>query len=530
MNPRVPEHKWNLLDLAVKLLDQSENMVTGCGGLEQESKEDLAKINRASKEIMDLIKSLSALQAGAGFDVATARHDLRNPLNNILGYTEMLLEDHEENPEVPDFTGQLQEFYVLSRLVLQEVNKLQQLPLTGYRQGVTPGKPAAAPTPKTPPGRTEAKALQAIDDRGEKPLILVVDDITANREVLSRRLRRLGYLVMEAENGRQALAMLETGAFDLVLLDILMPELDGYEVLRRIKANELIRHVPVLMISAVGDINSVVRCLEAGADDYLAKPFNSVLLRARVNASLVKKRLYDQELHYKQEIEQHNQLLEQRVRQQVQEISRAQLAAIFSLSKLAESRDPETGEHLERFREYSRVLARHLQTMPRFCKLIDESFIDNLYAACPLHDIGKVGIPDAILLKPGRLTAEEFAIMQEHATIGAETLLAVDRQYPGSDLIRFGIEIAEGHHERWDGSGYPRGLAGEEIPLVARIVSLADVYDALRSRRVYKEGMDHATARKIIVESAGSHFDPVIVEAFLACEDDFQKIWRRIGE
>ncbi len=529
MSRGVAKGERGIFALATRLREQAQSLPHfAAAPLEGELCRDLEKIAEAAVQILEQIGALAAPDAAQRFEVATARHDLRNPLNNIIGYSEMLLEDLEEGEDEGErgkLSGALQELYVLARLFLQEINKISELPL-GSGAGDKGEDPAPNPSPA--PRIRGSGAETAIE--GGKPLVLVVDDLEMNREVLCRRLRRLGYLVMEAESGRRALAMLETEAFDLVLLDILMPELDGYEVLRRIKDNEHLRHLPVLMISAVGDIASVVRCLEAGADDYLTKPFNTALLQARIGSSLVKKRFYDQEFHYKQQIERHNALLEERVHNQVLEISRAQLAAIFSLSKLAESRDPETGDHLERIREYCRLLARYLQKLPPYRVLIDEPFIDNLYAASPLHDIGKVGIPDAVLLKPGRLTPEEFTVMQSHATIGAETLLAVDRQYPGIDLIRFGIEIAEGHHERWDGGGYPRGLAGEEIPLVARIVALADVYDALRSRRVYKEGMGHAEARKIIVEGKGLHFDPQMVEAFLSSEDQFQKIREQLGE
>lgn len=465
---------------------------------------DLNKIAEASDQMCALVADLVAPDAAVRFEVSVARHNLRNPLNNIIGYTEMILEDLDGEAEGRDtaFAGSMQELYVLSRRLLQEVNAIDSLPLGATTMAAKERDACLLFERKQQP---PAPDLRAVFPDG-KPLIMVVDDQEMNREVLCRRLSKLGYLVLDAESGERALAILETEGFDLVLLDIMMPGMDGYEVLRKIKQNERLRHLPVLMITAVGDIDSVVNCLEAGADDYLTKPFNSALLQARISSSLVKKRFYDQE------------------------ISRAQLAAIFSLSKLAESRDPETGEHLERIREYCRLLAEELRKLSKYRVLIDEPFIENLFAASPLHDIGKVGIPDAVLLKPGRLTPEEFVIMRTHTTIGAETLLAVDRQYPGSDMIRFGIEISEGHHERWDGSGYPHGLAGEEIPLVARIVGLADVYDALRSRRVYKDEMGHSEARKIIVEGRGNHFDPQIVDAFLASEDEFQRIRQRLGE
>lgn len=356
------------------------------------------------------------------------------------------------------------------------------------------------------------------------PIVLVVDDNEMNRDMLTRRLERQGYQARVADNGRRALDMLALDRYDLVLLDIMMPEMNGYQVLEAMKASAALRHIPVIMITALEEMESVVRCIEMGAEDYVLKPFNPVLLKARVNASLEKKRLHDQEESYRQRIEQHNELLENRVREQVQKISDAQLGAIFAMSKLAESRDPETGEHLERMREYCRLLSRHLMTLPRYLGVINDAFVENIYAASPLHDIGKVGIPDAVLLKPGKLTDTEWVIMRTHTFVGAQTLMQVNRQYPGNELIRTGMAIAGGHHEKWDGSGYPYNLKGDEIPLVARILALGDVYDALTSKRCYKDAFTHEASREIILSQKGMHFDPVMVEAFVATEDDFKKV------
>lgn len=361
----------------------------------------------------------------------------------------------------------------------------------------------------------------------QPPLVLVVDDNEMNRDMLTRRLDRHGYQTRVAENGRHAMEMLEIvdgEKYDLVLLDIMMPEVNGYQVLERMKASPRLRHIPVIMITALEEMESVVRCIEMGAEDYVLKPFNPVLLKARVSASLEKKRLHDQEENYRLKIEQHNEQLENRVREQVQKISDAQLGAIFAMSKLAESRDPETGEHLERMREYCRILSTSLMTLPRYMGVINDAFVENIYAASPLHDIGKVGIPDAVLLKPGKLTDMEWVIMRTHTFVGAQTLMQVNRQYPGNDLIRTGMAIAGGHHEKWDGSGYPYNLQGEEIPLVARILALGDVYDALTSKRCYKDAFTHDASRDIILAQKGLHFDPVVVEAFVATENEFKKV------
>lgn len=354
--------------------------------------------------------------------------------------------------------------------------------------------------------------------------ILVVDDNEMNRDMLSRRLVKQGYAVQTANDGAQALERLRTENTDLVLLDIQMPIMDGHQVLAHMKKDEALRDVPVIVISAQNELDSVVQCIELGAEDYLSKPFNPVILKARITASLEKKRLTDEAKRQRSIIERHNRELEQRVLEQVMAITSAQRGAIFAMSKLAESKDPETGTHLERMREYCRLLSIQLRAHSAFSNVIDDSFVDNIYAASPLHDIGKVGVPDGILLKPGKLTDEEWVEMKSHTTIGAETLRAVDRKHPGNGFLLMGIEIAEGHHEKWDGSGYPRRLKAEAIPLCARILALGDVYDALTSKRCYKEAFTHQKSRDIILEGSGSHFDPRVIEAFLAVEDEFVRV------
>ena len=368
--------------------------------------------------------------------------------------------------------------------------------------------------------------MKASSERAIASAVLVVDDHELNLDLLTRRLEREGHRVVQARDGREALACLRSQPIDLVLLDIMMPVLDGYQTLAEIKSDSALRDIPVIMITAVNEVESAATCIEHGAEDYICKPFNPVLLRARVAACLERKRLRDAERLRQQQVERQNLLLGGRVDQQLRELSSAQLAAIFAMSKLAESRDPETGEHLDRMREYCVILARQLSALPRYREIIDQTFQDNLYAASPLHDIGKVGIPDEILRKPGRLTPEEWAIMRTHSSIGGDTLREVDRQYPGNAFIRTGIEIAESHHERWDGSGYPHGLRGERIPLVARILALADVYDALTSRRCYKEAFPHEQSREIILAESGRHFDPDVVQAFLAREQEFTQVRR----
>jgi putative two-component system response regulator len=348
--------------------------------------------------------------------------------------------------------------------------------------------------------------------RERKGTLLVVDDTPANVRLLAEMLRDRGYRVRVAPDGELALRAVRASPPDLILLDVNMPGLDGYEVCRRLKADERWRSIPVLFISAMDETGAKVRSFEAGGVDYITKPFQFAEVEARVETHL-KLRRYQQEL-------------EEMVREQVREIADSQMATIFALARLAESRDDETGRHLERVREVCRLLALRLREHSPYASQIDEVYIRNLHQSSVLHDIGKVGISDVVLLKPGRLTAEEYEIVKAHPLIGARTLEAVHLQYPRNAFLEMGIAIARSHHEKWDGTGYPEGLEGERIPLCARIMGLADVYDAMRSKRVYKEAASHEETRETILRDGGTHFDPVIVEAFLAVEAELRAYYQ----
>lgn len=347
--------------------------------------------------------------------------------------------------------------------------------------------------------------------------VLVVDDLLENTEVLRAFLQPLGLSVRSTLRGKEALAMVAESPPDAILLDLMMPEMDGVEVCRRLKADPATRHIPVIIITGNSDRDSNVRALEAGADDFVSKPFDRTLLEARLNSSLRTKRLQDALLKHKQE-------LEAEVEARTMEVRRTQQITVFSLAKLAESRDNETGDHLERMRAYAQLLAGELSTWARYQDAIDAEFLEVLYQSTPLHDIGKVGIPDEILLKPGKLTPEEFEIMKAHAVVGGDTLKAADEEAGQDSFLAMGRDIAYFHHEKWDGSGYPYGLSKESIPLPARIAALADVYDALSSKRPYKEPFSHEKSRAIILEGAGTHFDPDVIEAFLRKEAAFVEI------
>ena len=359
---------------------------------------------------------------------------------------------------------------------------------------------------------------------------MVVDDLVENTRVLERFLTPRGYDVICLADGEAALEAVAAQPPDVILLDLMMPGMDGFEVCRQLKESQDTRHIPVIIITGMRDKEANVKALEAGADDFLVKPFDAILLGARIRSSLRSKMMQDQIINYQQQLEEANQNLERRVCDRTAQVIHTQHVALFSLARLAESRDTETGAHLERIRLYVRELARQLLETGRFDDEIDDDFVDKLYLSSPLHDIGKVGIPDRILLKPGRLTHDEFEIMKTHAVIGGDTLRAADLEAGQDSFLAMSRDIAYSHHERWDGAGYPSGLGKTDIPLSARLTAVADVYDALTSRRPYKEPMSHAKSKSLIVEGCGTQFDPDIVDAFLAREEAIVAIGRHLVE
>jgi putative two-component system response regulator len=346
---------------------------------------------------------------------------------------------------------------------------------------------------------------------------MIVDDVAVNLELLAALLKKRGYEPRPVPSGKLALLAARADPPDLLLLDMNMPEMNGDEVCKRFKADAALKDIPVLFISAMTEVADKVKAFSVGAVDYVTKPFQFDEVFARVETHLRLRRL-------QLEVEQYNLRLEDLVKEKVAEISRSQLATIVALAKLSESRDDITGSHIERTQVFCKVLAEKLRETSDYAGSIDDTFIENIYQAAALHDIGKVGIPDHILLKPARLLPEEFAIMKTHTLIGANSLRNAFEQYPQNELLKMGIAIARSHHERWDGSGYPDGLAGEQIPLAARIMAIADVYDALRSERPYKLAFTHEASLKNILEGSGWHFDPAMMAAFMAVEAKFAEI------
>ena len=354
----------------------------------------------------------------------------------------------------------------------------------------------------------------------ETATILVVDDTPANLSLMTGLLRD-DYKVKAAIDGDKALRIAQSDPSpDLILLDIMMPGMDGYEVCRQLKANPHTRDIPIIFLTAKTGVDDEKHGLDLGAVDYITKPISPPIVMARVRNHLTLKASADF-LRSKADY------LEKEVARRTSEVIAIQDVTIMAMASLAETRDSDTGNHIRRTQNYVRALAMRLRTHPKFCTLLDERYITMLFKSAPLHDIGKVGIPDRILLKPGKLTPEEFELMKTHTTLGRDAIQSAERQLGMKvEFLTVAKEIAYSHQEKWDGSGYPEGLKGEQIPLSARLMALADVYDALISSRIYKQGMPHERALEIITEGRGKHFDPDVVEAFLAIQDEFQAIAR----
>jgi putative two-component system response regulator len=352
----------------------------------------------------------------------------------------------------------------------------------------------------------------------DRATILVVDDTPDNLSLMAALLKH-SYQVKVANHGEQALRIAASATPpDLILLDVMMPGIDGYEVCRRLKADPLTRDIPVIFLTARTEVEDEQKGLSLGAVDYITKPISPPILMARVATQLTLKASADF-------LRNQNEFLEAEVARRLSEIEAVQEVTILAMASLAETRDSETGKHLLRTQRYIRALAERLRYHPRFAGFLTEQNIKVLFKSAPLHDIGKVGIPDRILLKPGRFEPHELEIMKSHTLLGRDAIqLAEDWLGRPVEFLTIAKEIALCHQERWDGSGYPEALSGERIPASARLMAVADVYDALISRRVYKDRMSHEQAMQIIIDGRGSHFDPDVVDAFVDIEEDMQAI------
>ena len=352
----------------------------------------------------------------------------------------------------------------------------------------------------------------------DKATILVVDDTPDNLALMSALLKNT-YRVKVANHGDKGLRIATSVTPpDLILLDVMMPDIDGYEVCRRLKADSRTCHIPVLFLTARSEAEDERKGLALGAADYITKPISPPILLARVATQLTLKASSDF-------LRDRNDFLTAEVERRTRELEAVQDVTILALASLAETRDAETGKHILRTQRYVKALAEKLRTHPRFSGFLTEQNIKTLFKSAPLHDIGKVGIPDRILLKPGRYEPHELEIMKNHTLLGRDAIqLAEDWLGTRVEFLTIAKEIAFCHQEKWDGSGYPEALVGDSIPVSARLMAVADVYDALISRRVYKARLSHEKAAQIIVEGRGSHFDPDMVDAFIEIQDEFREI------
>ena len=361
-------------------------------------------------------------------------------------------------------------------------------------------------------------------DGAEKATILVVDDRPDNLALMSNLLKG-AYNVKIAVGGERALKIAASDSPpDLILLDIMMPGMDGYEMCRRLKCNPKTMNIPVIFVTGKAGEEDQKKGLELGAVDYITKPISQPIVMARVKNHLALKAMSDF-------LRDKNDFLELEVSKRAREVTAIQDVTILAMTSLAETRDADTGNHIHRTQFFVKALAESLRDHPRFRWLLTDTNINLLFKSAPLHDIGKVGIPDRILLKRGRFEPHEFEIMKTHTTLGydaimhAENALGID-----VDFLTFAKSIALSHQEKWDGSGYPQGLAGDAIPIPARLMAVADVYDALTSRRVYKEGMPHEKAVQIMIEGRGRHFDADMLDAFVEIQEEFRVIAHRFSD
>ncbi|HSC84118.1 MAG TPA: two-component system response regulator [Pseudomonas sp.] len=354
--------------------------------------------------------------------------------------------------------------------------------------------------------------------------VLVVDDTPENLMLMADLLKDR-YRVKAANSGEKALRVLQGDSLpDLILLDIMMPGLSGLQVAEQLQQDPRTRAIPIIFLTAMATVEDEIHGLELGAVDYITKPISPPLVLARVETQLKIKAVADF-------MRDQNDFLEREVQRRTREVMVIQDVTIQAMASLAETRDNETGNHIRRTQNYVKLLAELLRDHPRFRHYLNDETILLLYKSAPLHDIGKIGIPDQILLKPGRFTPEEFEIMKTHTTLGRDAIQRAEDQLGLSvDFLRLAKEIAYSHQEKWDGSGYPEGLAADDIPISARLMAVADVYDALISRRVYKAGMPHEQAVDIIRQGRGSHFDPDICDAFLAATEQFHAIAERFAD
>ena len=353
--------------------------------------------------------------------------------------------------------------------------------------------------------------------------ILIVYDDKTNLKILDAILNETGYTILSVNNFNLFIETIKNEMPDIIILNKSILDINTIKFFNEINSIKNINKIPLIFVCEVADYKTITAGYDLGAVDYITKPFIAKEIKTKLAMHLKINELQN-------ELKKLNNIMEHKVEEQFKQISDTQMETIFSLAKLAQSRDDDTGKHLERVQKYCYVLAKALSENSLYSNQIDENFIKNILNASPLHDIGKVGISDLILLKPGRLTHDEFEIMKTHTVIGYETLQEVDEKFGNNEFIAMGKVIARSHHERWDGAGYPDHLKGENIPLPARIMAIADVYDALSTKRIYKEALPLNVCVEVIKENRGTQFDPIIVDKFLEISYQFAEIHEQLKD
>ena len=373
---------------------------------------------------------------------------------------------------------------------------------------------------------TAATEGPSVQSSGKQKRVLLIDDESSIRFLSRAVLEPLGCHCDEAADAAQAFEAVQKHSYDLLLLDLNLPDMDGYDVCRKLREGPKRGNFKIIVISGRGDQNQLAEALPRGADDYIPKPFGVRQLEARAQHALRLKEAQDQADFLAHQLVFTNRQLENSLAARTSDVRQAQDALLFAMAKMAESRDGETAGHLRRLQRYVRCLAENVAKDPHWAGVINSVFLEQLERCVPLHDIGKIGLPDSILLKPGKLTESERSLMETHTVIGDRMLEALGQEH-GESLVFLGTAsaIVRHHHERYDGKGYPDKLARDAIPAAARLVAMADVYDALRRRRFHKSAMTHAQASQILLHESTGHFDPVVLGAFASCEKEFERIY-----
>jgi len=478
------------------------------GGESSDLRYDLEKICNTGKDLLELINNSTQKEINFETFGISFRHAIRTMINTIVGYTEMLLEDSEKNVN-ETLIDDLMKIQIAGKQLfklIEDFIKIEKIEVGEFNFDLGSTKIS----PMIQDVVTSTRPDDSNLERQEGSVwgkILVVDDNEMNRDLMSRNLLKQGYNISVAENGRQALDLIAMKSFDLVLLDLMMPEMNGYQVLHTMKSNADWKNICVIILSALDDIDGVVKCLEIGAEDYLAKPINTALLNVRIGSSLERKRLRDNEEINRLKIEEVNRKLETRVQKQIQELQDSYLqlqktlnGTVLALSSAVDRRDPYTAGHQHRVSRLACAIAKEMG--------LSDDQIEGIRVAGILHDIGKIGVPAEILAKPGKISEAEFGVIKSHAETGYDILKTIDFPWPVAQIVLQ-------HQERLDGNGYPQGLSGENILLEARIIGVADVVEAMATHRPYRPALGIDVALDEIQKRRGIAYDAYAVDACL---------------